>query len=151
MLPDNVIASLVLCERVLQEKDDVPSAIRIVDVFFPREGAEGPVVSFAGLALVRSALTDEEEHPAKLFMVYPDGKQEQMLPDDASVSLKKKLPDAPGGTTFQFNFNIKGHPLGMYFLHLEIDGQRLASAMFTLALRAQSDASGIDQPDQPAS
>src|ERR1041385_470220 len=54
------LVSAFLCERVLQEKDNVFSAIRIVDIFqIPENATEETVVRFVAVVLLKALPSDE--------------------------------------------------------------------------------------------
>lgn len=73
------LAAAVLCERVLAEKDDVLSVIRLVDMFYvqvPKELPEGaqPVVPLTVLlSFKRGDEPDTNKHQAKLKIQGPKG------------------------------------------------------------------------------
>src|SRR5438034_1314253 len=71
---DQISASVVVCERILVEKDEVVSAIRILDVLFVPKGTTGDIVAQAYLLfLLKAPAGTTSQHDIFFEVVNPKG------------------------------------------------------------------------------
>src|ERR1700736_5319747 len=72
-------ASAIICERILQEKDGVHSAIRIVDIINVPEGLEDVPVHFYALVSLKTVPVSTEEFRLGLTLVTPLGERNRVV------------------------------------------------------------------------
>jgi len=86
---------LLICERVLQEKDDVVSAVSLADIFFCDPESKTPIeeraVRVSMLAHLHLPMDDDSEHKLQLKIVRPSGQEALFAP------LMSKVPPAKYG------------------------------------------------------
>jgi hypothetical protein len=130
-------AAAIVCERFLLEKDEVFSAIRIIDVFLvPKEIPQGLHMEVSFLILIRAK--GEGEARLALKLIDPVGKERKVaadksnVPDRVVATKKFDDPEIPTGISLAVHLNVEPKPLGTYCLRLELDGSEKASAYFTL-------------------
>jgi len=128
--------SAFLCERVLQEHDNIISAIRIVDIFqVPKKLAEHTAVSFYAVVSLRTVPVPDEQVRVKIAMVQVSGDREY-LPDPPGqpYDLRKLTPDPslPGGVSLIVQLNLRPAHEGLCFLEIEIDGEIAVRIPFTI-------------------
>ncbi len=128
-----VYAQAIICERILNEADGMPSAIRIADVFsFTRSqiplGAGIPVNLLVTIRLLEN---DGADHTAKIVLLRPDGEE-----TDVGVPFVGKIvqndPVAPGGLNFIFIVGVVPRQLGLHTFNVLFDGETVAQSIFTL-------------------
>ncbi|SRR6266851_4893731 len=109
------VAAALVCEKVLQEKDDVPSIIRIVDTFTVTVPPDLPADAKSGiqitgfLAFKKASLsTEPEKHHVAIRVRSPSGKEGPLQRVDL---LLKAEPFA--GTNVTLNMS---HPIGEFGL-----------------------------------
>jgi hypothetical protein len=119
------LAAAVLCERVLLEKDDVASVIRLVDTFYvtvPKElpaGANAAIPLTLLLSFKRSDEPDTNIHQAKLKMQPPTGPI-QDLPLDITFFFK---PGDVASSNMIINIMFGVKEFGRFRLDVFVDGE----------------------------
>lgn len=119
------LAAAVLCERVLIEKDDVASVIRLVDTFYvtiPKELPEGanPVISLTVfLSFKRSDEPDTGTHQAKMKIQPPTGPI-QDLPLEMNFFFK---PGDVAGSNMIIAIQLGVKEFGRFRLDVFVDGE----------------------------
>ena len=109
-----------VCERILQERDQVNSAIRIVDVFYVRrEDAHGKSearVQFFAFLSLKTSPPPPDEFTFEIAAIAPSGETE-VLASATKFKFKgfEQDPSVPSGATFVINCNVKPKGFGTYF------------------------------------
>lgn len=138
--PFLISVSVLICERVLQEKDNVLSAIRIVDLFTvsppPDPNALGAIQATA-LILLKAEVGYEGEHNLEVKLVNTVGEW-STLHGPQSETFKSSELTAPSGVAFGVQFALGVKRFGTCYLCVFLDGTEIARAPITLK-RAQSD------------
>lgn len=128
-----VLAALV-CEQVLEEKDGVLSATRIIDRFFLDQpvppGAERGV-QFHYLVILKrgTAAITGGEHEASVMLRFPSGQRE----GTTIGALKVPWPAEEGedqGLNLNMTLQLPLPAEGLYWIDLLFDGALLASTPF---------------------
>ncbi len=131
------IVAALLCERILQEKDEVLSAIRIVDTFFvtvPKGLAPEvkPAIQLTLLLAFKKRINDEaEKHLLTLKIKAPSG----TVAEQPTVALNFKADEVSGAnllTTLQMGV----HEFGTFQIDVIVDGEVLTVVPFRLLERS---------------
>jgi len=125
--------SALICERFLVEKDDVFSAIRIIDLFYvPQDSPEYAAMQVNVLVVVKTS--NDGEASLRIKLIDPSGNVETLAGPPERIVVKSKFPGTliPTGTTIALHLNISPKTLGTYYLNVELDGQQVANVPFTL-------------------
>jgi len=149
------LAAAFFCERTIEDKQDgALSAIRMTDQInvmldpsappdFPSETQRLPVV-ISGLLAFKTG-DSPGEHVVRLVMHSPSGKK--------STVLEQTLPFTPrphGGANLRLNNVIAVKKGGLFWLHVFLDGRRVARMPLQITIQRASEASA-NQPGQPTS
>lgn len=134
------LAAAFLCENILQEKDNVISAIRIVDVFFTEERYEAveeepiPASIARGLLLFRGG---PGEFNATIKVIAPDGKEDVV----ATVN----IPLRGGNHSYNVKLIIPVplNKVGSFQMKVDLEGETLIQIPFEVRRKAES------EPQQP--
>ncbi len=138
-LPPYLISvSLLVCERVLRELDNVLSAIRVVDVFYipqkPPEAAGDlyPIIQAHALASLRTTPGYSGKHVIRLRLINTVGESSVIGQEDLLFQNKPELENAPSGgyITAQVNFGVKR--FGTCYFCLDVDGEEISRVPITL-------------------
>ena len=142
-MPKPLSASLIICERALQEKDDVISAIRIVDLFLvalvPDIPPDKQAVSMTLVVSCQFANDDESTHSLAIRLLRPDGSDKEVeLEKPLEINLASfplRTPDSTRGIQLVAPWGVKPTHMGRHRVSLLIDGEVVASRWFILAPR----------------
>lgn len=142
-MPSKPLSSYVLiCEKLLHEKDGVFSAIRIVDIFYcaaPLAGvpAEQQAVAMFVVAHFQVPPEDDGTHSVLLDLMRPSGERTQILanpnlnrPEDEP----KKAPGSPQGFSVAVQVGVIAKEYGSHQIVFSVDESEVATAAFTLQL-----------------
>jgi hypothetical protein len=148
-LPSYLIsASLLVCDRVLLEKDEVSSAIRIIDVFYvpalpplppglilPPEMQDkyGPLLTAYGLVQIRAKAGHRDEHDLEFRIINTAG--EESIVASAKAKFDSHIEGATTGITASAQINMFVKRFGTCFLCIYLDGNEITRTPFTLAPR----------------
>ncbi len=142
--PYLISASIFVCERILHEADGVVSAIRIVDIFYVPEPPPSmpenalPLVQAYGCAILKSVAGHNEEHSIQLKMINTIGEITVVgEPVKTRIGSTAGLEKVPGGATINAQLNIGVKRLGTCYLCVEVDGEEVTRAPFTLLRLAE--------------
>ncbi len=135
-LPFNLeSAFLLVCEKVLMEAGDIPSAIRIVDAFYfkvhPDVPAERRTIKAALLGIIKVSTDDPVERALEVRVVTPDGKDIVVVPSHP-IRLNRKIPDVVGGSTLNIDLEIVARASGTHVFRMILDNEEIARASITL-------------------
>jgi hypothetical protein len=129
-----LLAAAFLCERVLQEKDDVLTAIRIIDTLYvsipPNLPPEAkPVIQITALLGFKKASpsSEIEKHQATVRLRSPLGKE---IPENS-----RDLFFQPGdiaGANLILNINMEVEEFGLFWLDVSVDGELVTRIPFRL-------------------
>ena len=127
-MPINLLSlSGLVCERVLQERDGVFSAIRIVEIFNVPEGIhEDATIQFYVLAILRATEATSEEFRIGVTLIRSSGERDRM-PDPPNQPYRmpapiEGAPEAPPGLTIVIQMNVKPKNMGTAFVEIDVDG-----------------------------
>ena len=139
---DFLTVTAFLCDKVLEERDGVLSAIRIVDVFFFRRVPEMPEEKQAVVAnlviLTKAQPGTTSEHAIKVDLLRPDGERVK-VGESETTSMRAKFPEAPGGFNLSLTVGVKTKVPGLHFFIINLDDEEITRVPFTL----------IEQPPLP--
>lgn len=142
----NVSASIVICERVLNEVDGVMSAIRLAEIFNlafpPQTPIEQVVLPIAAAITVRLLEHDELEHSVETKLFRPDG-DEATVGEPIKSKIAQKVPGVPGGINIILNLGVKATQFGLHSIAVFFDQEEVARAYFTLARVDQTEIPGL--------
>jgi hypothetical protein len=125
------------CEKILEEKDGVLSAIRVADNFYSLE--KKPAYDFlVGILVVIKALPSNDDHVIAVEHRGPDGLGHEVARQNVRFDPPKPpLPsDTPAGITVAVRGQIVGGEtlFGQHQTRVLLDGQLIATGYFTLVL-----------------
>jgi|SRR6185437_12477885 hypothetical protein len=127
------VAAAFVCERVLEEKDKVLSAIRIVDTYYLAQPSLGlpanaaPLVQLTVLASVKSGDVIGE-HEITIALRTPSGKGDKQI-----GQWNVLLNGGEQGANVIMNFAMQASDLGLYWFDLAFAGKLLTSIPLKLA------------------
>jgi len=144
---DLISATAFVCERMLVEKDDVLSAIRLVDLFYVtefqiREGKPVPPQPFLGQSLAQafvsmSLVVNLKAHPGYqashsliLRIINPAGEEKNINEAPIQADFAAKIPEVPSGFTLIAQLNIQPKVMGNYIVRVLLDGEEVCKAWF---------------------
>lgn len=135
-MPKTLSSYVLLCQRLLQEKDEVFSAIRMIDVLFTDIMTELPIekqtVPLSFLAGVKGHVGDASKHQIQIDLVRPDGESTKLGEANDISFVSTRYPDSPGGFNIVGEIGVVPKQLGVHFIVLSVDGEEAARAPFTL-------------------
>lgn len=137
-LPKQFIsASILLCERVLVERDDVMSIIRVADAFyFQRDikapSQEYPAVVVSVFFIARFTPDAPSTCQIGLRLTRPDGESKVIREAEVEVSLQSRLPNTPIGFNLAIPLPIAARQDGIHYITGLINGVEVARAGFSL-------------------
>ena len=133
-----VAASLLICEKTLQEADGVVTAIRLVDVFFVPPQPESESTERRVLIYVVGAMkvpqNDRSEYSLALQLILPNGDNNEPKELFKGVFTSGKIPEALPGLNFAVQMSIVVR-LGTHYVRLLLNGSEEARAAFTIVER----------------
>ena len=127
------VAAAFVCERVLEEKDKVLSAIRIVDTYYLAQLVPGsatnaaPVVQLTVLASVKSGDVTGE-HEITIALRTPSGAGNKQI-----GQWRVLLNGGEQGANVVMNFAMQTSELGLFWFDLLFAGKLLTSIPLKLA------------------
>jgi hypothetical protein len=127
-------ASAVICERIIEEKDGVFSALRLVDNFhIPENFPENASVKFHVVIQLKAVPVPKESFRITAAIINPAGQRLALPPPPEPFKVPEDAdPTVPGGVSLIFQVSVKPHTLGTYFLVIEVDGEEEVRVPFTL-------------------
>jgi hypothetical protein len=133
----------LICEKVLRERDDTSSAIRIVDLFDLPANADGhPVrVVINALTLMKSR-KQTGPHTFTMRVVFPDGTAKDVNPatgdnQPLEISFGTKAPEFSVlfGAQVLIQINLETAGSGVFMLQALLEGTVVAETPLTLRVR----------------
>src|SRR5271166_5478687 len=130
-----ISANCIICERAIQEKDDVISAFRIIDLFFANPVSSFPIeqqeipITFVGF--IRLTEDDDAEHVVGVRISGPN-REPSVIPIGEKKAIPGKFPGLPRQAALLGQIGVIPH-LGAYELVLLFDGEEVAKTQFILA------------------
>lgn len=141
--------NVILCEKVLQEKDNTYTAVRITDVFYfrrdPRISLTSQSIPMCILVLGKTEPEDTTEHSVQLILQRPDGNRtlmgeplravfEARLAEEGQLMLAEgsKASDIIGGFSIRAEINVIPSQVGRHDVLVLLDDQVIAKAPFTI-------------------
>ena len=125
-----------MCERVLNEKDGVFSAIRIIDIIFrsrrPDETEEFLPVSFTFLALGRLKPEAAGPHNVRLDLIRINGETETIGQSEVNID-PPKIAGIPAGFTVIVQMGFEPKNLGTAWVVMYFDGKEATRVPITIA------------------
>jgi hypothetical protein len=131
-----IFASIVVCERILNEVDGVSSAIRIADAFSlqfigQKPSQEIPAVPLSALVSIRLLEYDELDHSTQIILIRPNG-EETPLSDPIIGKIIQRIPNVPGGLNYAIQIGVMAKQWGLHRFKVLFDGEEIAETIFTL-------------------
>ncbi len=126
-------ANIIICETVLFEKTEVPSAIRIMNSLALAEGTDA--ARFFVITFLACEPGDFSRHVLKIAVTQQHG---AVIAETADYPFQygyRIRPSDPGGFILTTEFNIDGKPLGLplgCLVSAYLDGEAVARATLTL-------------------
>jgi hypothetical protein len=126
--------NVLLCEKLLYERDQVISAIRIVEVFSVPLNPDLPLDKQGPLMFVLASgkvpADDEAEHLIELFLIRPDGETKPV-----GEPIKSVFPGQPGfprGFNIGFQLVVLATQMGIHYISVRFDGDEVRRVPFIL-------------------
>src|SRR5260370_4447923 len=123
-----LLASAFICERVLQEKDEVLSAIRMVDKFFVTIPKNLPsdmnpsVLLTIILGFKKAALNDTKKHRARLRLQTPSGQPRPLSPSPSKMDFA--FPEGqPASANLIVTINLGVKEFGLFWIDVLLDDE----------------------------
>ena len=147
-------ANCIVCERVIQEKDEVISAFRIVDLFFaqvkPGLPIEQQAIPVNILGILRVTADDAAEHSVSLTLSGPGRTEPTQLPLSSGEPIGPgRFPGLPRMVGISAQLAVIPH-LGTYEISVSFDGQEVARNQFTVieppVAQVQTTVDGAPEP-----
>jgi hypothetical protein len=132
------LAAAFLCERIIQEKDDVVSIIRIVDTFTiqkPPADLPAPITPAIALTMMISfkAFEAKGEYTLKLILRDASGKPLVSAAQvDPSFQVKFTGERREDGVNVFANFQLPVNALGSFYFDVLVDGEAVTRVPFLL-------------------
>lgn len=128
--------ALIICNHVLYEKDDVPTAIRISDVLvadiLPDYPIEKQKVPIEVLMIVREISdTPSDRFLLQFFLTRPNSEIEN-LGDPIEGILRSWYAGSQRGFNVNLHLAITPRQPGTYFISVAVDGLEVARSPFTI-------------------
>lgn len=147
--PTLVSINVIVCEKILLERDGTYSAIRIIDVFFFKREPSGTIepqhVEVSVLVMGKISPEDKSEHWARLLVQKPDGKTSQIgqplravfeavidQPETYALAAGSDASKIAGGFTIVANIKIIPRQVGMHHILVIMDDIEVAKTPFTI-------------------
>jgi hypothetical protein len=129
--PKPLLTAALTCERLLHEKDEVVSAIRIVDTFVvPPPPPDVPPDSVAAvrLAILIAFKSGDAsgQYSVSLVVRKPDGQSEVLT--EQAIDLR----GGNHGVNLNIEFMFAVRDMGLYWIDVLLDGERVTSMPVTL-------------------
>ena len=123
-MPDKpYLAAAFLCEMVLEQKDDVLSAIRIIDTFYvtipPNLPPDTkPAIAITGLLSFKKASpgSEAEKHEVRVKLRSPSGKVVPALTREFNFK-----PGELSGFNMILNMNLGVEEYGLFWMEISVD------------------------------
>ena len=134
--PLPIVTAAVICERVLTEKDDVVSAIRIFDRLFyvPLPPGIDPGlgrIQFVFLVMLKRGDAPSRRHDITVVVESPSGKEARAMGEPAiSIEFPGEDPDA--GVNLQVGVALLPAEEGLHWVEMSIDGHLSSRTPFRL-------------------
>jgi hypothetical protein len=127
--------SAFLCERVLIERDEVLSAIRIADIFqIPENPPDNLVIQFWLVLSLKIAIESESsEYRLKCTLIRSSGERAIIVPDQV-VTPMRRFDDRSIPLTLGFvaQINLKPQNMGTAYIEVEVEDEVVAKVPLTL-------------------
>jgi hypothetical protein len=141
---NTLIVNAVLCERVLREKDDVLTAVRMVDAVLFNAGT-APKVDFVVLAFVKSDVAQSVNLTIQLTS--PSGSLKVL--GTRPLTLGSQFgPSAPQAMTAVIELSLRVRDEGTYWIDVLVDGEPKTRLPFTLVPRPLEETQPSDSISQ---
>jgi hypothetical protein len=151
---DLISATAFVCEKVLIEKDNVLSAIRLVDLFYatevkleegklippqpsPEKSKLQTFVSMSLLVNLKARPGYQASHSLLLRITNPAGEEKNVSDESVQADFAAKIPEVPSGFTLIAQLNIQPKVLGNYVVHVLLDGEEVCKAYFGILKHPQ--------------
>jgi len=129
------LAAAFLCEKVLIEKDEVPTAVRIIDTIYvsiPANLPAGakPVIQLTVFVSFKKASpgVEPERHQAALRLRSPSGREHPPLPANDFFFKAAEL----AGANLIVNMSLAVEEFGLFWLDISVDDQLMTQVPFRL-------------------
>lgn len=136
-MPHNFIsATLLVCERVLDQPDGILSAIRIVDAFSfesnPKLTLDEQPIEMQVLVITKFQPGDHEEHSLQLELIRPDGAVALIGDYKGARSESQRFPQFPGGINLMASVRVVPTQMGTHYWRVTLDGEVVAMTPFSI-------------------
>lgn len=135
--------SIVVCEKVLKEQDNVTSAVRIVDTFYvdkvPSEG-ESILINAATLVIIKSDASFKVDHHVLLKLIGPDDRASEKGPYPFLAS-QSAGQSGFSGLTITGELQLQVNKLGVFYVVVEVDGIAVSKSPLNVTLRPSASSS----------
>jgi hypothetical protein len=134
-----VSAFAFLCQQVLTEKDNVNSAIRIVEIFSVTNALpvdeEGKFVAPLPMCLyvnIRLTADDDDPHSISYTLVRPDGESRDHPVVQNQIASPSRYPSVDRMFVVIGQIAVEVKQLGNHQIKIQLDGQEVARTFFTV-------------------
>lgn len=141
-----VHATVIVCQQVLLEKDEVASAIRMAEVYLiPKQVFDQPELMPVPINLFISARVtedDEETHAFTLTIERPSGAMKEN-PLTSVIVGTARFPGLHRSLNMVGHVAVTASERGNHIAIVKMDGSEIARAYFTLLEQPESEAAGL--------
>lgn len=120
-LHESVVANVLLCRDVIEDKDDLLTAVKIVDMVDYDDGAEEPA-QFTAVLMAKS-LNSTPDHTLEIHLVKASGERAVLKPDAPLQFGKGPESTAPCGLSHVMVITLAIPGPGVHWLEFWIDGK----------------------------
>src|ERR1700682_2171974 len=122
------VTAALICERVLTEKDDVLSAIRVFDrlMYMPLPADIGTAdarLQFTYLVMLRRGFATESKYQVTVVIRAPSGRE--IHPTDTPLEIEFAGDDPDAGVNLQIGMRLKPSEEGPHWLGLTLNNRAL--------------------------
>ena len=128
-----IAANLLVCEKVLEEKDNVPSLIRVSDGFMIPKGNELAALEFNVFANFSFEPSDQGPHRIRFGLLKPDGSSDLIGPETPTPDESHRdaaIVNGPRAFSTFIRLSLLANLEGVYWVTLVIDGEEATRIHF---------------------
>ena len=137
-LPSYVLsANSLICQQVLREVDGVPSAIRIVDIFYVPQSPPDfpdilPRVQVYSIVVIKAVPGYRGTHSLHCRLINAVGESTTVAHSEVSFASNPGLEEAPPNVLITGELNFIVRHFGLCYFCVDIDGEEIARSPIML-------------------
>jgi hypothetical protein len=137
--PDFLISvCMFLCERILLEQDQVPSAIRIFDVYYVPDMPPGappdaiPLIQPWVFVSLKAVIGHGGKHAVRLRLINTIGEESTLAEETATFTSRPGMEAAPPTIVLRAGLNLGAGRFGVCYICLDVNGVEVARTPLTV-------------------